>query len=282
MPLPLIATDLDGTFLMSDSHQPHPLALAAVHQAMAAGIPFVFATGRAPIDVLEIAELVGHQYFAVCCDGTALVDLRTDSVFKVHSMAETNLREIVSRLRAKFPAVKFLVDRVPLGPITRETYGLIIEEGFKAPWATALTGAQSFADISEVLGEPDIVKICAYIPGEDVLGETFEAAKDLVGDLATSVRIQSKETFIDLCQFGISKATGVAEIAEHFAILPEDVFAVGDLHNDVAMLQWAGFSFAVSNAHPRVHDVADAVVPSNDEGGVGHVVEAAMEHLLRP
>ncbi len=80
----------------------------------------------------------------------------------------------------------------------------------------------------------------------------------------------------------MSKATGVAEIAEMHGIDQADVFAVGDLFNDIEMLDWAGVSFAVENAHPHVHDVADLIVPSNDEGGVAKVVEAALEHLRRP
>ena len=38
--------------------------------------------------------------------------------------------------------------------------------------------------------------------------------------------------------------------------------------NDIPMLQWAGRSYAVANAHPAVRDVADEVVGSNDEDAV--------------
>jgi hydroxymethylpyrimidine pyrophosphatase-like HAD family hydrolase len=54
------------------------------------------------------------------------------------------------------------------------------------------------------------------------------------------------------------------------------------MHNDLELLEWAGFSFAVENALPALHDIADVIVPSNDNGGVAHVVDAAMRHLLEP
>ena len=265
---------------MSGSSTPHPDAIAAVHRAVAAGIPVVFATGRAPQDVAPIAELVGHHWWAVCCDGTALVDLTTMQVTKTHPMSAGVLFEVVERLRSQFPEVKFLVDRVSVGAIQAGQYGILFEAGFKAPWAWALNGATEVQDIVNHLNDPDIVKLAAYLPidGESETG--YLQVRETVSDLVTAVRIHSGETFVDMNHLGISKATGVAEIAELNGVAQADVFAVGDMHNDVALLEWAGFSFAVENALPELHDIADAIVPSNDNGGVKNVVDAAMRHLL--
>ncbi len=43
--------------------------------------------------------------------------------------------------------------------------------------------------------------------------------------------------------------------------------------NDVAMLEWAGTSYAMANAHPRVLALADHTAPANDEDGVATVLE---------
>ena len=280
--MPLIATDLDGTLLMSGSSQPHPDAVAAVHQALAAGIPVVFATGRAPQDVVPIADLVGHRWWAVCCDGTVLVDLASMNVTKTHPMSTDVLYETVMRIRDNFPAAKFLVDRVRTGPVAIGEYGILFEHGFQAPWAWALNGATEIDDILEHIGDPGIVKLSAYLPFDGTNDVAFREVKSTVEDLVTAVRIHSSETYVDMCARGISKATGVNEIAEMHGIEQADVFAVGDMHNDLELLTWAGFSFAVANALPQLHDIADVVVPSNDEGGVRHVVDAAMRHLLEP
>ena len=280
--MPLIATDLDGTLLMSGSSTPHPDAVEAVHQALAAGIPVVFATGRAPQDVVPIAEVVGHRWWAVCCDGTVLVDLDTLQVTKTHTLTTGVLREVVERLRDQFSEVRFLVDRVRLGEVAVGEYGILFEEGFKAPWAWALNGAKEVGDILDFIDDDAIVKIAAYMPVDSSDDSVFLQMKSTVEDLVTVVRLNSSETYMDMCQLGISKASGVNEIAEMHGISQEDVFAVGDMHNDLELLQWAGFSFAVANALPALHDIADVIVPSNDDGGVRHVVDAAMEHLRQP
>lgn len=282
MPLPLIATDLDGTLLMTGSQTLHPDAYDAVHQAVSAGIPLVFATGRSPVDVLPIAELVGHRWFAVCCDGTALVDLRNNEVVSTHPMDVDDSRQIVRAIRSAYPDARFMIDRVQPGVIEPDVHGLIIEEGFKAPWADTKFGAERISNIEDFLDDPHIVKICMYIPSDSDQDDIFHNAHSLVSPYSTVVRIHSEDVFVDLCKRGVSKASGVAEVAALSGIHVEDVFAVGDLHNDSEMLGWAGFSFAVANAHPAIQDIADVVVPSNDEGGVAQVVAAAMEHLLQP
>jgi len=56
----------------------------------------------------------------------------------------------------------------------------------------------------------------------------------------------------------------------------EDVIAIGDMPNDVPMLEWAGRSYAVANGHPDVHAVADEVTVSNDEDAVALLIESLL------
>jgi hypothetical protein len=76
---------------------------------------------------------------------------------------------------------------------------------------------------------------------------------------------------------GVNKATALIEIAEYFDVERSDVAAIGDMPNDLLMLEWAGRAYAVSNAHIDVARVADEVLPSNNDDGVA----AMIEELLR-
>lgn len=67
---------------------------------------------------------------------------------------------------------------------------------------------------------------------------------------------------------GVTKATTLSQLCTELAIAPEEVVAFGDMPNDVPMLQWAGSSYAMANAHPTVRQVADHVAPANDLDGV--------------
>ena len=52
--------------------------------------------------------------------------------------------------------------------------------------------------------------------------------------------------------------------------------AVGDMPNDVPMLQWAGRSFAVANAHPAAIAAADEVLGSNDDDAVAALIDSLL------
>ena len=43
--------------------------------------------------------------------------------------------------------------------------------------------------------------------------------------------------------------------------------------NDLAMLEWAGTSYAMANAHPSVLELADRQAPANEDDGVAAVLE---------
>jgi hydroxymethylpyrimidine pyrophosphatase-like HAD family hydrolase len=62
-------------------------------------------------------------------------------------------------------------------------------------------------------------------------------------------------------------------VASHYGIEMAEVMAIGDAPNDVAMLQVAGVSIAMDNAHPLVKRVADWVAPSNNDHGVCAALE---------
>jgi hydroxymethylpyrimidine pyrophosphatase-like HAD family hydrolase len=61
-------------------------------------------------------------------------------------------------------------------------------------------------------------------------------------------------------------------LCDDLGVAAEDVIAFGDMPNDIAMLSWAGTSYAMADAHPTVIDVADHVAPGHDEDGVAHVL----------
>jgi len=76
---------------------------------------------------------------------------------------------------------------------------------------------------------------------------------------------------------GVTKAVGLARWAAARGIDAAQVWAFGDMPNDLPMLRWAGRAIAVANAHPEVLAIVDEVCPSNDEDGVAIVVERLLE-----
>ncbi len=91
----------------------------------------------------------------------------------------------------------------------------------------------------------------------------------LEGDITYS----TNNGLVEIVPLGISKATGVEELARPQGITAEDVVAFGDMPNDVPMLHWAGLGVAMGNAHPDAMAAADEVTASNTDDGVARVLE---------
>jgi hypothetical protein len=83
--------------------------------------------------------------------------------------------------------------------------------------------------------------------------------------------------FLELASPDVTKAAGLAFVAERLGFAAERTVAFGDGENDVELLEWAGYAVAVENAHERVLAVADLVCPPPDEEGVSQVVEAYLD-----
>jgi hydroxymethylpyrimidine pyrophosphatase-like HAD family hydrolase len=83
--------------------------------------------------------------------------------------------------------------------------------------------------------------------------------------------------YIEICPPGVTKASGLAVVADCLGVDPRDVLVFGDMPNDLPMFGWAGWSrVAVANAHPEVLAMADEVTSSNDADGVA----AYLDRLL--
>ena len=79
---------------------------------------------------------------------------------------------------------------------------------------------------------------------------------------------------IELLALGVSKASGVAFVAEQLGISPAEILAIGDMPNDLPLLHWAGRSASEpADAHEVVLTTVDVVLADCDEYGVATLIE---------
>jgi Cof subfamily protein (haloacid dehalogenase superfamily) len=85
--------------------------------------------------------------------------------------------------------------------------------------------------------------------------------------------------FLEFASPDVTKASGLAFVAQHLGFSQERTVGVGDGENDLPLLEWAGYAVAVANADDRVLAEADFVCPSVNEEGVAQVIEAYLDSL---
>jgi hypothetical protein len=101
----------------------------------------------------------------------------------------------------------------------------------------------------------------------DKFGERYKAA--LTFPTGWSEALQP---YVTITVAGTDKGDALQRVCEHLGVMPEEAMAVGDTAQDVPMFEAAGIGVAMGNAPDDVKEKANAIAPSNSEGGVAWAI----------
>jgi hydroxymethylpyrimidine pyrophosphatase-like HAD family hydrolase len=255
----LVASDLDGTLLRPDETVSERTrhAIAAARQA---GLTLVLVTGRPPRSLAPIAAHIGLGGIAICANGAVIWDLDAATVLDTSPLAAEAAAGLVRGLRQAIPGALFAVE---------------LERGFgrEAGWADGnLPPAPPEAlegDALELVTGP-VVKLLLRHPTMPH-AEVARRARDTVGEEAVVTWAGTR--IVEISAAGVTKAWALRRLCDRLGVRREEVLAIGDMENDLAMLAWAGHAVAVANAQRNVLDAADEVTASNLDNGVARVLE---------
>lgn len=263
-----MATDVDGTLLDPDDRVT-PRAAAVIGSAVASGAEFVLVTGRPPRWIPPVAVQLGVAGLAVCANGSVLYDVAADAVRWIRALAPETLVELADVVTATLPDAGLAVERIAVGAgaFDDEAGQFVAEPDYRHAWVGA---DHNLAPRPELLTRP-AVKMLVRCPRRSS-DSMIAALAPVVGDTA-DLTFSHPRGLVEISPPGVTKATGLAEVAAQLRVPPADVIAFGDMPNDLAMLAWAGHGVAMGNAHPALLEVADEVTASNAEDGLALVLE---------
>jgi len=268
----LLATDLDGTLLRGDGTV-SDRTRAALLAARESGLLVVFVTGRPPRWLDEAVEQTGHVGVAVGANGAVIYDCERATITESHPMPPELMAGITADLRAAFPKVSFGFEYGD-GFGAEPTYVHDWQINPRVDRSGRPIPPPRLGTVDELVARPAL-KLLAK-DRDAAVDDFLEAAELLVGGRA-SITHSSSVGLLELAAYGITKASGLAHIAREHGIGAHEVVAVGDMPNDIPMLQWAGTSYAVGNAHPAAQAAAgDGVLASNDEDAVARLIESLL------
>jgi Cof subfamily protein (haloacid dehalogenase superfamily) len=263
----LIASDVDGT-LLSPLEEVTKRTISVIRRATAAGVPFVLVSGRPPRWIPPVARAAGLTGYAICANGAILYDIAQDEVVAVHGLLDPLLlHDVAAALETALPGCRLAAERIGTSAVDPDVTNFAIEPDYHNPWGN---GEGKTTPRAEVLGHP-AVKLLVSMRGMSS-DEMATAARALLDD-AVDITYSANTGLIEVAAHGITKATGLAEVAERYGVAPARTIAFGDMPNDLEMLRWAGHGVAMANAHPALLDVADEIAGPNSEDGVAQVLE---------
>ena len=267
----LIAIDIDGTLLNRKGRIP-AANLAAIHRAAAMGVRVVIATGRSVRFALQV-----------------LGDLPDDLTLLAHNGAiartragETLLRRLLPRDAAQLVLAATLSWRGDTTAVFDRPHGgqLVYD---RMDWTLPYRWGFKEKNHEIMRAVPDLAGALTEDPVQIAFNGSVAAMRELVTHLdahPVSARLEISRTeypgrnfaMVDVCAAGTSKGSGLAEVAAIFEVAQDEVMAVGDNHNDHAMLARAGTGVVMGNAEPELRRHGFHETGTNDQAGLAQAI----------
>jgi Cof subfamily protein (haloacid dehalogenase superfamily) len=266
----LVATDLDGTLLRTDSTL-SPRTATALRSVRQAGIRVVLATARPARIVDEIFSDRDLLDAAICGNGAGWLDLSTRRHVLTHPLTPPVATFVIAEIERLVPGVCFAV----------ETGIRVLHEPGYAYRPSLDSERYPVPTRADLVAGP-VAKVLALLPHGDP-GAAWSLLRASLHPLVTCTwsaghgrADRSYPAILEIAAPGVSKALALAELCTQWSIEAAQVVAFGDAPNDLEMLAWAGTGYAVANAHPEVLAAASHHCTGNDEDGVAATLEALL------
>jgi len=261
----LIAIDLDGT-LLTDNHSTDPANLAAIHQAEAQGVSVVICTGRPYPSANQVASQLGLTKNPIISYNGALVRMpgNGEVLFSQPVPAELAAQVVQDCVEHQLQIHYFLNDvmyvpRVSIGP---RLYG-------------QRTGMQPVpvGDLRKFAGNSP-TKILIFAGPEVVqrLRPWFQSRYE--GKLYVTT---SMPEYLEFLHPEVSKGNALRALANQHGLENNQIMAIGDLLNDLPMIEMAGVGVAVGHGDETLKAAADYVTTSSTQA----VAEAIEQFVLK-
>lgn len=264
-PPAIFATDLDGT-LVDRADRIHPRDREAIARARAQGVVVTIATGRLTSRTHPVARDLGLDAPLVCADGGVIACGATEQVLARRAIAVAEVERILAAL-VRHGASSFVFTHEAIHGCQRGrayhpyvsgwsrdivTYDDVLSAEVWRSGPVMVVGIaplDAVAELEAALGAADQVEVMRFAGGG---AEVF--------------RFVSR---------GVSKGSGLEEVARRVGVARERVCVIGDWYNDLPMFDWAARSFAMPHAPDEVKRRASDVL-DHGEG----IIAAALDTWL--
>ncbi|QGK70006.1 Cof-type HAD-IIB family hydrolase [Allosaccharopolyspora coralli] len=266
----LIGIDLDGTSLNSQ-RQMTATTQAAIDLTTQIGVDVVIITGRPVRECRDLARQYNLDIELVASNGAATWDAHTGTVLRRDGFTPAWAHQLVSKLRRCSSGLR-------LGVVDDDVCALDVDfpEDLARSWHMEPTGCVEQAVARHRTSDP-VQKIVAWHPdGRDY-------AITIISQAGVSAELSySGSEFVELTAPGVHKGSALQTAAAGRGYSLGRCAAIGDMPNDIPMLQAAGVPLAMGNAHPTVFAHATYVLPSQDSHGVAAALHAIIRGAKRP
>jgi Cof subfamily protein (haloacid dehalogenase superfamily) len=271
----LLATDIDGT-LLNPQFQISEGDLAALRRAHAAGMEIVLVTGRRHTFALPIAQQLGFDLWLISSNGAVTRSLSGETFHRDLMPAEI-CRQLCEAM------ILFRGNTVLT--FDKEVKGAIVLEHLDEIGASIRRWLEKNMEFIEfvvpieraLVSDPVQAMFCGTMARMSLALEALKGTglTDKITVLRTEYPVRDL-SMIDVLNRGCSKGHALERWARHRGFHRDEVMAVGDNHNDVEMLEFAGHPVIMGNACEELRARGWRVTLGNEACGVAAALEEVM------
>jgi len=271
----LLATDIDGT-LLNPQFKISEGDLAALRRAHAAGMEIVLVTGRRHTFALPIAQQLGFDLWLISSNGAVTRSLSGETFHRDLMPAEI-CRQLCEAM------ILFRGNTVLT--FDKEVKGAIVLEHLDEIGASIRRWLEKNMEFIEfvvpieraLVSDPVQAMFCGTMARMSLALEALKGTglMDKITVLRTEYPVRDL-SMIDVLNRGCSKGHALERWARHRGFHRDEVMAVGDNHNDVEMLEFAGHPVIMGNACEELRARGWRVTLGNEACGVAAALEEVM------
>ena len=275
----LLATDIDGT-LLNPQFQISEGDLLALRRAHAAGIEIVLVTGRRHTFALPIAKQLGFDLWLISSNGAVTRSLAGETFHRDLMPAEA-CRKLCGAMQ-EFRGNTVLT-------FDKETKGAIVLERLDELGASIRRWLEKNMEFIEfvipienaLMSDPVQAMFCGTMARmRDALGALDGAGMDGTVTVLRTEYPARDLSMIDVLNAGCSKGHALERWAKFRGYDREEVMAIGDNHNDVEMLEFAGHPVIMGNACEELRSRGWTVTRGNDACGIAAAVDLVLGEVM--
>ncbi len=262
-----IISDLDETLLDDEKNIPE-INVQAIKKAQELGIPFVIATGRGYTSIpqyLDVLDLKHKGMYSITNNGAIISDNECNKHISFEGLSYEVAKEIVEFGLSIGVCVQVFS--------ATDVYSFLTDQDEKDMLLSFKPDAHilDHTDYS-FIQDLDIVKVMYQNLDIPYLQSLENKLSEFI--LNETTISYSSHRYMEFNKKGISKAVGIEKLLKIMNINKDDVLAIGDNHNDYAMLNYVTHSATVSNGVKELKELCEYVSPySSCEGGVADIIE---------
>lgn len=257
----LIVTDMDGTFLNSDSGFNYKRFENLKNKLEEKKIKLAFVTGKQCERVEAIVGKLANNTFIVG-DSATRIRYNQQNIFEETIPNQLGLKII--------EAIKMIDDEQTIIACTPNTAYvqndiLVDEKKYVHGSYENVTYINNFKDVSE-----NFLKITIHDYKGNCRGNVMHLKKSFDEQV---YMVASEEWWIDITTKGVHKGSTVNYLQELLSISKEETIAFGDGLNDIELFEISRFKVAMDNAYEELKEKANLIAISNDRDGVLETLE---------